>query len=167
MIEQLLIAIFGVGAVFLSQRLEPTARRWAPVLGMASQPAWFYATWKAEQWGIFALSLLYTASWGMGIWNHWIRPRLKARRAAAPPPPPPRLKFRRGTTIQCEACGLSIARARRDIFSNEFVESGAWEPLAAFPLEGASMQCPRCWRAYTRRGPGAGLQLHTTEGWAG
>lgn len=73
MIEQLAIAVFGVTAVFLSQDGRARWRRWAPVFGLCSQPFWFYATWKAEQWGVFALSFLYTASWVRGFWIQWVR----------------------------------------------------------------------------------------------
>jgi len=35
---------------------------------------WFYASWKAQQWGIFAVSVLYAMAWMKGLWVHWIRP---------------------------------------------------------------------------------------------
>lgn len=74
MIEQTFIAVFGVVAVFLSQDRSAEVRRWAPVFGLLAQPFWFYATWQAEQWGIFALSFLYAASWIRGLWTQWVRP---------------------------------------------------------------------------------------------
>jgi hypothetical protein len=77
MIEQILIAIFGVGAVWLSQDPRASHRRWASVLGLLGQPAWFVATIKAEQWGIVALCAVYAASWGRGFWHYWIVPRMK------------------------------------------------------------------------------------------
>ena len=72
MIEQLVIAVFGVTAVFLSQDGRASRRLWAPVFGLLSQPFWFYATWRAEQWGVFVLSLLYAAAWARGFWIQWI-----------------------------------------------------------------------------------------------
>lgn len=74
MIEQTFIAVFGVSAVFLSQDRRASVRRWAPVLGLLAQPFWFYATWKAGQWGIFALSFFYAAGWLRGLWTQWVRP---------------------------------------------------------------------------------------------
>ena len=44
------------------------------------QPFWFYATWKAGQWGIFALCTLYTYAWARGVWTHWLSPYYHARR---------------------------------------------------------------------------------------
>lgn len=42
------------------------------VVGLASQPLWFVATWRARQWGMFALSAWYTGAWIVGIRNHFI-----------------------------------------------------------------------------------------------
>lgn len=72
MIEQILIGLFGVTAVFLSQCENVNLRRYACLFGMASQPFWFYATYKAGQWGIFFLCFMYTISWAKGIKSHWI-----------------------------------------------------------------------------------------------
>lgn len=73
MFEQLAIGLCGVTAVFLSQDARLSRRRYACLFGLASQPFWFYATWKAQQWGIFALSFLYAFSWMRGFVQHWIK----------------------------------------------------------------------------------------------
>lgn len=70
--EQIAIAILGVTAVWLTQQKREEWKRYACILGMCSQPFWFYPTWKAEQWGIFALSFAYTYSWYLGLKNHWL-----------------------------------------------------------------------------------------------
>jgi len=72
MIAQLAIAVFGVTAIWLSQASSLKSRKWAPVYGLAGQPFWIYATFSAEQWGIFVLSMFYTVAWMRGIKNHWI-----------------------------------------------------------------------------------------------
>jgi len=71
MIEQIGIAACGVTAVFCSQDSRESVRRWACVFGLAGQPFWFYATFVAEQWGIFALSFLYAYSWLRGVRTYW------------------------------------------------------------------------------------------------
>jgi hypothetical protein len=38
-------------------------------LSLASQPFWFYAATTARQWGILALSVLYTVAAVRGLWN--------------------------------------------------------------------------------------------------
>ena len=73
MIAQLMIAIFGVTAVVLSQSELLERRKWAGIFGLVGQPFWFYAAWTTEQWGIFALCILYTLSWGKGVYTHWFK----------------------------------------------------------------------------------------------
>ncbi|WP_289101030.1 hypothetical protein [uncultured Marinobacter sp.] len=75
MIEQIAIAVFGLTAIWLSQAPSEAHRKWAPVLGLMSQPFWFYATLAAEQYGIFVLTLFYTLAWCRGIKNHWFPKR--------------------------------------------------------------------------------------------
>ena len=74
MIDQIGIALFGVSAVFLSQDARESWRRWACLCGLAGQPFWFYATYRAEQWGIFLLCFVYAYSWARGIRTYWIKP---------------------------------------------------------------------------------------------
>lgn len=76
MIEQIAIGLFGVTAVFLSQDRREHWRRWACIFGLCGQPFWIIATWKAQQWGILALCLLYTLSWARGLYAGWISPRI-------------------------------------------------------------------------------------------
>lgn len=75
MIEQVLIALLGTLAVWCSQSPAPRSQRWAPVLGLIAQPFWLVATFRAEQWGMFALSIVYTVAWMRGIRTHWTRSR--------------------------------------------------------------------------------------------
>ena len=73
MIEQIGIACTGLVAVWLSQDSRDHWRRWACILGLLGQPFWFYATFKAAQWGIFMLNFLYAYSWARGVWTYWLR----------------------------------------------------------------------------------------------
>ncbi len=72
--EQIGIALFGATAVIFSQDRRATWRRWACIFGIVGQPFWFYATFKAGQWGMFALCFLYAYGWARGIWNNWVKP---------------------------------------------------------------------------------------------
>lgn len=69
--DQVFIGLTGVIALWLVNDKRDEYRRWGPVFGMLGQPFWFYATWKAQQWGIFVLCGLYTLSWAKGLWTHW------------------------------------------------------------------------------------------------
>lgn len=72
MIEQAVIAICGVASIFLSQAPTAGQRRWAPVIGLIAQPFWLFASWRAEQWGIVALTFFYAAGWLRGIRTYWL-----------------------------------------------------------------------------------------------
>ena len=71
-LDQLGILATGVIAVWLTQHKRESWRRWACIFGQLGQPFWFYAAWKAEQWGILAISMLYTYAWARGIWTYWL-----------------------------------------------------------------------------------------------
>lgn len=73
-LDQIAIALFGALAAWLSQARSEKLRRWACIFGMLGQPAWFYAAWKADQWGIFLVSVIYLGAWMRGVWVHWIAP---------------------------------------------------------------------------------------------
>lgn len=75
MIEQMAIAVFGALAIWMSQSTSPLQQKYAPLLGLAGQPAWIYATIVAEQWGILFLSVLYTLAWCRGVRNQWFPER--------------------------------------------------------------------------------------------
>lgn len=74
MIEQSFIAICGIASIWLSNAPHASSRRWAPIIGLAAQPFWMYASWLAGQWGIFALSFVYAAGWMRGIRTYWWQP---------------------------------------------------------------------------------------------
>lgn len=72
MIEQLAIAFLGVSAAWLSQDARESRRRWACVLGLIGQPFWFWATYRAQQWGILALCFVYAWAWFRGFRLRWM-----------------------------------------------------------------------------------------------
>ena len=73
MIDQIGIGITGILAVYFSQTSNKKLKRWACILGLIGQPFWFYATYTAEQWGIFALAFVYTAGWLIGVRTYWFK----------------------------------------------------------------------------------------------
>lgn len=70
--SQIGILIFGCSAVWFVGRREKW-KRWGYILGLCSQPFWFYTTITHGQYGIALLSLWYTYSWGQGVYNYWIK----------------------------------------------------------------------------------------------
>jgi hypothetical protein len=69
-ITQLGILLFGCSAVWMVGRPESWSR-WGYVLGLCSQPFWFYMSIKRRDWGVFLLNWLYLYSWAQGTWYHW------------------------------------------------------------------------------------------------
>jgi hypothetical protein len=67
------IVFTGMIAVWLTQDARESRRRWACIFGIAGQPFWLYATYKAGQWGILATCAVYTWSWWRGVRLHWLR----------------------------------------------------------------------------------------------
>lgn len=80
-IAQICIFIFGASAVWLVGRTEKW-RRWGYINGLCGGPFWLYVTAVNNQWGIFALSLFYSYSWGQGVYNFWIKPWRETRKIA-------------------------------------------------------------------------------------
>ena len=66
---QLGVAVFGVSAILLVS----LKRREGFIIGLCAQPFWFTICWRKELWGIFVLCFFYAASWGIGVWNHYLR----------------------------------------------------------------------------------------------
>ena len=55
-IDQIAIAGLGAASIWLVGRREHW-RKYGYIVGLISQPFWLYASYKAEQWGIFVLSI--------------------------------------------------------------------------------------------------------------
>lgn len=65
LITQVAIFVLGVGAIVLIARKN----KWGFVVGLCSQPFWFISTIRSEQWGIFALAVVYLFTWIYGIYE--------------------------------------------------------------------------------------------------
>lgn len=74
MFEQAIIAITGALSIWLTQDPRLSWQRWAPIAGLVGQPFWLVATWASAQWGMFALTLVFTAAWLRGLNRHWLEP---------------------------------------------------------------------------------------------
>lgn len=70
---QVWIACFGMTSIFMVNRGEKWCKKWAPIIGLIGQPAWFVTTISNEQWGLVALVSVYTWSWGYGIYDQWYK----------------------------------------------------------------------------------------------
>lgn len=70
-LSQMLIFATGLTAVLALQFGSARARRWAPVIGIAGQPAWLWHAWQSGAVGVGIVSLAYTAVWAAGCVGAW------------------------------------------------------------------------------------------------
>jgi len=70
-ISQIAITILGPTAIILVARKN----KWGFVIGLMSQPFWFITSIANEQWGVFFVSLIYTCSWALGIYEWYFKER--------------------------------------------------------------------------------------------
>ena len=73
MITQILIVLLGGLTVWLLARRDKW-QRWGFIVGLISEPVWFYATLTAKpmQIGVVILAIWYTYAYCQGIYNYWI-----------------------------------------------------------------------------------------------
>jgi hypothetical protein len=70
---QIYILTSATLALALLTHLSPRMRFAGFVIGLAGQPGWLISTWWAQQWGIFAVALVYTGLYARGVWTHYGR----------------------------------------------------------------------------------------------
>ena len=63
--SQIAIFVFGTLAIVLVAKKN----KWGFVAGFFSQPFWYITAYVNEQWGVFFVSFVYTASWLLGIYE--------------------------------------------------------------------------------------------------
>ncbi|GGI16396.1 hypothetical protein [Oxalicibacterium faecigallinarum] len=64
---QILIAITGALAIMLITSPHADVVRVGFIIGLLGQPCWLYCTFKARQWGMFGLTLVFTYSYLRGL----------------------------------------------------------------------------------------------------
>jgi hypothetical protein len=67
---QALIVLSGAVAIWFVDHPNKKRRRLGSLVGLLGQPFWIYSTIEAAQWGMFALTLFYTAAWGRMFWRN-------------------------------------------------------------------------------------------------
>lgn len=73
-VAQIGIILFGGGSVWLLGS-KSRWQRWGYILGLLGQPFFFYTSLVHEQWGVFAMAVWYTISFGRGFYNYWLLPK--------------------------------------------------------------------------------------------
>jgi hypothetical protein len=86
------LAILGPTAIWLSQSRTMQFQRWACVVGLISQPFWFWSVWRSGQWGVGVVAVVCALAWLKGLWVHWLAPRPPSGLAMLSLPPESKLK---------------------------------------------------------------------------
>lgn len=73
MIDQVVITVCGLPAIWLAYCNGRKPRFVGACLGLASQPAYFYMAWTNHLWGIFIVTVLYAGVWGSAVYVMWPR----------------------------------------------------------------------------------------------
>lgn len=68
-ISQVAILFFGAGAIILVAKKN----KWGFVFGLLAQPFWYITAFINQQWGVFAVSFIYTASWAYGVYEWFFK----------------------------------------------------------------------------------------------
>ena len=69
--SQIVLAALGLAALWMATGRSERARRWSPIVGLLGQPAWLWFAYSVQAWGLFVLSLAYTAVYLRGAWVQW------------------------------------------------------------------------------------------------
>lgn len=68
----LLMSACGLMSIYLSQvSMHSRAARWAPLIGLYGQPAWFYYAGSNGDYELFPLCIAYTVIYVRGVYRHW------------------------------------------------------------------------------------------------
>lgn len=73
LITQVGLTLLGVTGLALAYNTDPVMHKWSPCFGLASQPFWFYMTYKKKLWGAFFMSILYTSAWSFGVYQNFFK----------------------------------------------------------------------------------------------
>lgn len=71
-ISQYTILILGPLAIWILARKDQYAR-YGFIIGLASQPFWFYTLTYNRQWPILIVSIVYAVAFAKGVYNNFIR----------------------------------------------------------------------------------------------
>lgn len=70
---QLSLALLTSIAICMTQVRHEKANKWAPVVGMASQPFWFWEAYVANQHGILFTTAVISGVWAYGIYDKFLK----------------------------------------------------------------------------------------------
>jgi hypothetical protein len=69
---QVMIFVLGPAAIWLTNHRSAGVRKWAPIVGLSSQPFWFWTTFAHHQYPVLVTCVIYTYAWYRGFSNQWM-----------------------------------------------------------------------------------------------
>jgi hypothetical protein len=67
------ITVFSGAAAWMTNDHRAAVRKWAPLIGLLSQPFWIAWAWQTQAFGAGIISVWYTYCWIRGIRNNWFK----------------------------------------------------------------------------------------------
>jgi hypothetical protein len=119
---QAALAIFGLSSLFMAMGDNDTARRWAPLVGLAGQPFWLIFATRTNAWGLLLTIAGFTAVYAYGCWRRW-GPR--ARRLIDQPEPI-------GTTLAAEFLEEHERRQRLVTLAGRIADEAALSDILGY-----------------------------------
>jgi hypothetical protein len=68
--DQIIIFSLGCTGIWFMSKGTPRGALVGSVLGLSSEPFWFWSSYKASQWGIMVMACVYSAVFAKAIWKH-------------------------------------------------------------------------------------------------
>jgi hypothetical protein len=73
-VAQVWIPTTGLPTIYYTSKKN----KLAPLFGLFGQPAWFYSSAYTRQWGVLALTMVYTGLWVLTAYRWWAKPKTQA-----------------------------------------------------------------------------------------
>lgn len=72
MIEQIIIALSQLIALYFIHLKSENHQKYAGIFGLFGQPFWFYASYTSQQWGTFILCFFFAVMWYKNLDKYWL-----------------------------------------------------------------------------------------------
>ena len=69
---QFIIVFMGIITVSIFNLGKPSIMKYGSLISLTTQPFWIYETYTNSQYGMFALSIVYTILAGVGVYRGFI-----------------------------------------------------------------------------------------------
>ena len=75
-LTEIMLFVCGAVSIFLLN-LNNRYSKYGVIIGLIGQPFWYISAYNSQSWGIFSVSILYSISFIVGIYNFWFKNKIK------------------------------------------------------------------------------------------